>query len=292
MWQWVQGSTLGYELRDSSLPAYQIMNAAGYRIVSTQSASNKNIGWLWTAMTSTKDSLGNITLKLSSSPFLDNKTRHELDIVMPFTIKEVRVESKYWINVDDTKLFYGKLSNSTEELEVIEGAYNTSVPRISSVSSTSTDILNATYDPMSKNVALILDGAFTTNISINDFDKPFSTGTTTINSSGNSILSTNLTGETAINSVNMSIAPASDSIGVTINVWNTSSDHYKEWREGGATHDINIAHIVGDLSPNVQYRVKVNGDIYNTYYSNSSGQISFNYTGGYSERVFVLETAP
>jgi len=46
------------------------------------------------------------------------------------------------------------------------------------------------------------------------------------------------------------------------------------------------------LKPNTYYTVKVDGSIFNTYLSNSSGEISFTYTGEYSDHVFEVLAHP
>ena len=286
--QMQQGSTPDYEMRDSLLSGYVVMNDAGYKLVSTQAATNKNIGWLWTTMSSTSDSSGNIDLILKSSAFSDGATKHELDIIMPFEIKQVISSGDYLINVDGNTLYVGKQSGTIETLAVQTGTYDSSIPRISSISTPATDVLNATYDSGTEKISLTLDGTFSTDISINNFNKPFSQGITNINSNGNEILTLNLTEEVVNNSVDMAIIPASGSIDVSITTWNTSGDYSKEWIETGSG-EIDTVHTVGDLKANTYYTVKVDSARFNTYLSNSSGEISFTYDGGYSTKIFEVE---
>ena len=141
-----------------------------------------------------QDSSGNISLTLDSSPFLDGKARHELDIVLPSSIREVRVGDNYWIHVNDNNLFYGKQSNSSETLQVFSGTYNSALPRISSVSTPATDVLDAIYDPASGRISLMLDGTFATRVNVSNFSKPFSQGVTSIDSKGNAALTIGLAG--------------------------------------------------------------------------------------------------
>jgi hypothetical protein len=289
-----QGNTPGYELRDSYLSGYGVMKTAGFNLVSTQTAANKNIGWLWTDMSSTQDSAGNTGLTLLSSAFLDGKARHELDIVLPSSIKEVRVGDNYWIYVNDNNLFYGKQSNSSETLQISSGIYDSALPRISSVSTPATDVLNAVYDPTSGRVSLMLDGTFSTSVNLSNFRKPFSQGVTSIDSSGNSALTVNLAGVTSTESVDMSVAPSSGSVDVAVQTWETSGTRYKKWTESSAATDTSTLHTVGDLSPSQYYGVWYTKDggtrtQLQTLQADGSGQISFTYDKGYSTVVFEVE---
>ena len=93
--------------------------------------------------------------------------------------------------------------------------------------------------------------------------------------------------------INMVVTPSSGSVDVAINTWNTSGTYYKKWTET-ATGTLSVAHTVGDLKTDTYYTVKVDGTRYNTYLSDDSGEISFTYTGAYSDHIFEVEedTAP
>ena len=110
------GNTSAYELL-YFLTAYEVMNMAGYKLLTTQSATDKNIGWVWTNMSSTKDSSGNISLTFNSTNFLDGKDRHELDVVMPYTVNQAKLGSDYWIDVDGKNVYFGQPSNAIETLQ-------------------------------------------------------------------------------------------------------------------------------------------------------------------------------
>jgi hypothetical protein len=288
-------------------------------------------------MTSAQDSSGNINLALNSSAFADGKSKHELDLVMPFTIKQATLGGDYLINVDDKTLYFGKQSNSNETVQVQNGTYDATLPRISSVSTPATDVLGATYNSTSERIALSLSGDFSTDIAINNFKKPFLRGTAVIASNGNSTLTLNPAGEVSFSSIDTSftppsgsvsvtatssgisanyansaivglsasgidrqtdlnsngttsfrITPSSDSVDVSITAWNISSDYHKSWTETSATHGVTAAHVIGNLESNTYYTLEVDSALYGTYLSNSSGQISFTYSGGYSAHTFEI----
>jgi hypothetical protein len=294
LWQFAQGSSPGYQLRDSYLSSYGMMKTAGFNLVSTQTAANKNIGWLWTDMSSTQDSAGNTSLTLLSSTFLDGKARHELDLELPSSIKEVRVGDNYWIYVNDNNLYYGKQSNSSETLQISSGTYDSALPRISSVSTPATDVLNAVYDPTSGRVSLMLDGTFSTCVNLNNFRKPFSQGVTSIDSSGNSALTVSLAGVTSTESVDMSVAPSSGSVDVSVQAWETSGTRYRKWTESATVPSTNTAHTVGDLAPGKSYAIWYTKDggartHLQTLQADGSGRISFTYDKGYSTVVFEVQ---
>lgn len=284
VWQFAEGDSAGYQLRDSYLSSYGVMTKAGFTLVSTQAAANKNIGWLWTNMSSVRNSQGSIMLMLNSSSFLDRKTRHEMDIVMPFSIKQVKVGSDYCIYVDGNTLFYGKGSGSSETLEVLSGTYNSSLPRISSVSTPATDVLKAVYDPTSGKISLMLDGTFTTTLNIRNFNRPFSQGTTSIGSDGNSALTIDLAGEASVESVNMSIVPSGGSVYVAVQEWDTSGDYLRQWTELTTSSGVSTMHIMGDLTPREYYSIWYTKDgeskaLWRTLKADTHGQIEFKMTG-------------
>ena len=141
-----------------------------------------------------------------------------------------------------------------------------------------------------ENATIVLDGTGSTNIVLDNYHRPFIGYTTTINSDNTATIAANdLTGTTTINSVAMDITPSSGSIDVSIDKWNTSGTYYKKWTENGSSPGITASHTIGDLKANTYYTVKVDGTMFNTYQSNSSGQITFTYNGGYSTKTFEIE---
>jgi len=94
------------------------------------------------------------------------------------------------------------------------------------------------------------------------------------------------------NLIDFSITPSKGSIEVTIFYWLTSDTYYKKWKETASAPDITTTHVVGDLKPNTSYPVKVDGVLLGNYTSNSSGQISFVYDLGYSDKIFEVGEPP
>ena len=141
-------------------------------------------------MSSAKDSSGNINLSLNSTTFSDGATRHELDILMPSNISQATLNGDYLINVNNNTLYIGKQSGTNITVQTKNGTYNTSLPRISSVSTPATDILISSYNSTYGKISLALNGVFSTNIGITSFNKPFLRGINTIDSTGNLTLRT------------------------------------------------------------------------------------------------------
>lgn len=297
VWQIDQGHTPGYELRDSYLSGWQVLQKAGFTLMSTQSAANKSIGWLWTTMSSSLEGREGASLTLDSSAFPDGKARHQLDIVLPFSIKEVKVGDKYWIGVDGDRLSYGKQSGSSETLHILSGTYTSSLPRLSSVSTPATDVLNAVYDPVSRNVSLTLDGTFATKVGVAGFNRPFSEGATSIGADGNSVLAIDLSGVTSTESVSMSVTPSSGSVDVVIQAWSTSGPLCRQWTETGSAPGVSTAHRMGGLSPGAFYAISYQQDggprtYLETLQADSCGEISFECRNGCSATALELRAAP
>jgi hypothetical protein len=168
----------------------------------------------------------------------------------------------------------------------------TTTPAVKSISNLNITLLSATA-PVddNENATIVLDGTGSTNIVLGN-NRPFIGYTTTINSDNTATIAANgLTGTTTINlnSVAMNITPSIGYIDVSIDNWNTSGTYYKKWTETGSSPDITASHTVGNLEANTYYGVKVDGTIFRAYQSNSSGQITFTYNGGYSTKTFEIE---
>ncbi|MFC1608770.1 right-handed parallel beta-helix repeat-containing protein, partial [Patescibacteria group bacterium] len=147
-----------------------------------------------------------------------------------------------------------------------------------------------------------------------EYQPPYTMGTHEIDTSADvrvygdgKFRNTVVTGGTT---ADLSVDPASDDksqyLDIEITTWETSGDYSKEWTEDSTTITGNTAHIVGDLEANKYYNVSVDSTLgqditggnctAGVCLSNSSGEIEFTYSGGYSTHTFLVEesdnTAP
>ncbi|MFA5878035.1 MAG: right-handed parallel beta-helix repeat-containing protein [Candidatus Staskawiczbacteria bacterium] len=194
------------------------------------------------------------------------------------------------------------VGNTVDESSYANFTYSyTITPTIKSISNDDINILSATYSSTTGQYSLSLDGTIdsllsgtgSSNIVLgnasNRFTRPFSGYTTTINSDGTATLqATGITGVTNVSSVSLDITPDTGTIDVTITTWNTSGTYAKEWIEEG-TGVTSASHVIGDLKANTYYTVKVNNSVFNTYLSDASGDVTFDYDGGYSTKTFNIE---
>ncbi|MGC9602711.1 MAG: DUF2341 domain-containing protein [Minisyncoccia bacterium] len=220
------------------------------------------------------------------------------------TIKSVTLNNgDYQIYVNGGVVYLPVIaaSGSVNNLAINSGAsssYDTSIPRLTAVSPTTDNVLTSSYDPISKEVDLSFDNTSSITATVKSYNQAFLHATSTISSDAStSISATGLSGTTNIDSVPLAITPSAGSIAVTINTWNTSGDYSKEWTETGDAdaHNDNAtaSHTVGNLQANTYYVVNVDQTKYGTYESNSSGQITFTYNGGYSTHTFdVVQNNP
>lgn len=126
------------------------------------------------------------------------------------------------------------------------------------------------YDPNGEGVWYSINGTVTVEL-----DNTNATNLT-INNPTNSL----------VQKVNMNIIPSSDSVNVTVSTWQTSGSYDRIWTENSSNHTLTTYHSIGGFpSPGI-VTVKKNGVAWNTYTSNSTGYITFNYTEGYSDVVF------
>jgi hypothetical protein len=88
---------------------------------------------------------------------------------------------------------------------------------------------------------------------------------------------------------NFSVIPSSNSINVTISTWNTTGDYKKQWNESSSNSSVTTQHTIGDFPSLTNIEILIDGVSSAVIMSNSSGYISFNYVGGYSEHQFETQ---
>ena len=94
----------------------------------------------------------------------------------------------------------------------------------------------------------------------------------------------------------LKLTPSGGTLGLTFVSSNlaTSTGTISQWTLDGSG-STNVAHIVGTSQANTYYAIKVDNVLFNSYQSNSSGEVSFTYNGGFSSKTFTIEedtTAP
>ncbi|MCL5782223.1 MAG: DUF2341 domain-containing protein [Patescibacteria group bacterium] len=91
--------------------------------------------------------------------------------------------------------------------------------------------------------------------------------------------------------VNLTVGQYSDSVEITVQDWQTSGSYSKQWTASSSLATSTIF-TVGDLLPNKSYLVSVDGAGTTTSTTDSSGILTYTYTGGYSTHTFGIEAAP
>ncbi|MBZ0176563.1 MAG: hypothetical protein K8F55_14900 [Candidatus Methanoperedens nitroreducens] len=86
--------------------------------------------------------------------------------------------------------------------------------------------------------------------------------------------------------INISLIPSSDSVNITVSIWNTTGDYRKVWNESSSNHSVTTQHTIGDFPIHTNVIVLKNGATYGNFPSNSTGAITFIYSDGYSEIQF------
>ena len=164
----------------------------------------------------------------------------------------------------------------------------TTTPAVKSISNTDIMLLSATESADDEgNATIVLDGIGSTDIVLDNYNRPFLGYTTTINSDRTTTLQAiGLTGQTTINSINMEVTPASGSVDINIIRWDTGGNYYKEWEETASGAGIYAEHIVGNLAPNTYYTLKKDGQLLDMCLSDSQGILSFNCLAG---SIFSIE---
>ncbi len=184
--------------------------------------------------------------------------------------------------------------SASPSTNVITHVYPTT-PAVKSISNS--EILLLAAHPSIVNPLLntiTLDGSHASNhsvdITIDSYNYPFRNAITRINSDGTATLkASNVTSKTTFDSVNMAITPDSGYVDTNIITWDVGQSYYKKWSEFGSLSGINTAHVIFDMLPYTTYDIKVDGALFVRLVSNASGEITFNYDGGYSTHVFEVQ---
>ncbi len=136
----------------------------------------------------------------------------------------------------------------------------------------------------------ILTTASSTNLTITDSNRPFLNATTTVTSALEAQISINIPAQSTstISNIPLDITPSRGEITINIDTWNTTGDYYKKWKESSNANAASSVREVGDLLSGQKYRIQVDGGLLAVETADNDGVISFNYTGGYSEKVFEI----
>jgi len=86
----------------------------------------------------------------------------------------------------------------------------------------------------------------------------------------------------------LKLTPAGGVLNLTLDSSNISAGNISQWTLDADT-GTTVAHIVGVAQANTWYAIKTDGVLFNTFQSNSSGEVSFTYNGSWSEKVFTIE---
>lgn len=86
-------------------------------------------------------------------------------------------------------------------------------------------------------------------------------------------------------SINMTAIPSIGTLNITVTNFNANDIL---WTESATNTTAATNHTIGNLNPNTNYNVYLDGSLWNTYTSNSSGYISFIYNSGYSTHIFEV----
>lgn len=100
---------------------------------------------------------------------------------------------------------------------------------------------------------------------------------TVADSNKTSILLTRaITGSVAtFEKLNFKVIPSLSQVNVAPLTWETTSDYYKKWTEAPVAASMGIKHEIGDLNPNTNYSVFMDGELLNNYTSSDEGWIEF-----------------
>ena len=99
---------------------------------------------------------------------------------------------------------------------------------------------------------------------------------------------------------NLTVTPNIGSVTVNVDTWDISGAYNKQWTASSTVATSTTIYTIGDLLPNTYYQFKLDGTASTTAItgdtctdgvclSDSSGSLTFTYSGGYSTHIFALE---
>ena len=206
----------------------------------------------------------------------------------------------YWFSLKFRGLNPNLLSNQADPISIDLNRSYAQTVGVKYISNDNLSLISATASANDEKAATIairnvLNTASSTDIIITGANRPFLNATTTITSTleTQTTIAVAAQSTTTISNVPLDITPSIGEITVNIDTWNNTGNYYKKWTENSDDRP-SSAHTVGDLSSGQTYRIQVNGDTLFVETADSEGTINFNYTGGYSEKIFeiVEDNAP
>ena len=236
----------------------------------------------------------------------NNVTVQAQDAIRGLTLKSkenissAEIGDDYLIFVKGDRVVLPEIeAGDTLNVTIQNGSYNTSIPRISSITTTHPIyVLNATYNPTDKKVYLTLDlpylyksiyGSKPASVSIENFNHPFlNAGITTVSPANNLTIYINLSGETNIASVDMSVNPSISPVNITIN--NLSFPQSINFTASSANGN-NVTFTICSLVPKGKYVIKRDDNYFMTKIADDCGCIEFNNSEWSKTYTFTVEFA-
>ena len=86
----------------------------------------------------------------------------------------------------------------------------------------------------------------------------------------------------------LGLTPSGGSVTLDFDTAYFTSGYVSQWKVSSSVTNAFVSFSVGVAEANADYLVKVDGINYGYYTSNSSGIVSFNYTGGFSSKIFTI----
>jgi hypothetical protein len=86
----------------------------------------------------------------------------------------------------------------------------------------------------------------------------------------------------------LKVTPSGGTLGLDISSSNLSAGKFSRWLLS-SSGVVTVSHIVAVADQNTKYDIKIDGQYFSTFISDAAREVSFNYTGSGSNRVFTIE---
>jgi hypothetical protein len=207
-----------------------------------------------------------------------------------FDISYVKSGNAYIIYAPDGKTVYGPRldPNQTAMLQIINGHYSNSIPRITNISGDEKSITRASYDPDDRHISLSFNSTSLASLRIRNFNSLFSNiSTITVYPYSIMDIYSNQAGNIDLNSIDISVS-ANDTVNFT-NI-NFSTEN-KSWDEYAVTQ-ASVYHEISGFAPSSTITLNKNDEYWQTLTANETGYANFTYDGTYPARFEIVKITP
>ncbi len=190
------------------------------------------------------------------------------------------------ISVNLSKLRPG---DTTEPIEIVNGVYDESIPRLVRVECDDCVVEEAVYDSANHLSSVTLNGTGKAILSFDHLNSPFADAECRISHRAKQTVAVELNGPRTFENVQMAVFPDHNPIKVMITKWDDGHEGTRSWIQTTEARNVSVRYRVGGLNKALRCIVSANGVSLGTFVVNDSGELCFDHDTQDREIRFELE---